>query len=292
MSGFHEEWALTTTEVYALNVTDPDGVWRRMDAVPIPEGVTHTAGAVVGTSYYMCGGYLGGHPGPETAACFVYDHSVEPGTTGQWSKLPDLPEGRAGGGMVFDTKRNALFFSGGAQRPNAGIKFAIDYEDTWMLDLADLASGWVSKPDTPLLSNHVAHVTAKDSFGRERHYWAGGQRGEYEANENQNNVYEWDARSEQWIERMRMPLTRSHATESTRAIGCGLVVAGGTTNEHGKTSDISYYDIPTDTWTSIGNLPRAIRTPVCDFSSDGYYFYCFTGNIKGRFSFRIPITLS
>ena len=290
-SGFSQMWNQTTTEAYALNVTDPEAVWRRMDDVPVPNGITHTATAVIGTKFYMCGGYLGGNPGPETAACFVYDHSVEPGTTGQWSQLPDLPEGRAGGGMVYDTNCNALFFSGGAQRPYEGYKYAVDYPSSWMLDLSDVASGWVAKADANLLTNHISHVTAKDSFGRERHFWAGGQRGEEEANGNSNRVVEWDALKELWIEREPMALARGHATSSTRAIGCGFIVAGGTTNQYGKTSDVSYYDIPTDTWTSIGNLRTAINTPVCDISSDGY-LYCQTGKLKGRFSFRIQITVS
>lgn len=292
VSGFSQEWSLTTRKAYALNVNDPDAVWRRMDDIPVPEGVgiTHAATAVVGTKFYMCGGYLGGNPGPETASCFVYDHSVEAGTTGQWSQLLDLPEGRAGGGMVYDRYCNALFFAGGAQRPEEGLKYAIDYPDTWMLDLAHVESGWEAKPNATLVTNHVSHVTAKDSFGRERHYWAGGQRGEYEANANSNELYEWDALNELWINRAPMLLARGHATESTRAFGCGFIVAGGSTNEYGKISDISYYHIPTNTWTSIGNLPKAINTPVCDIN-DGF-LYCETGRLKNKYSYRIQIALS
>lgn len=291
ISGFSKSWNLTTTKVFALNVSETDPIWRRMDDLPSPDGngITHAATAIAASKLFMCGGYVGGNPGPATDLCFVYDHSVEPGSK-QWSSLlPKLPDVRAGGGMVYDTNMNALFFSGGAMRPIPNERYAEDRNDTWMLDLDDLNLGWVTKTDGLLNTNHIAHVTAKDHFGRERHYVMGGQSGEYEKDQNTDKIYEWDPSNESWIERAPMLVTRGHATASTLAIGCGFITAGGTTNEFGKTSDISYYDIPTDTWHSIGNLPKAINTPVCGIS--GGYLFCESGRPKGRFSFRIPISL-
>ena len=69
---------------------------------------------------YVMGGYLGGDlgtggVGQELADVLVYDHSALPGN--QWSRLPNLPQARAGGGGFYDSRTNALFFSGGATRP-------------------------------------------------------------------------------------------------------------------------------------------------------------------------------
>ena len=87
-----------------------------------------------------------------------------------------------------------------------------------------------------------------------------------------------------------MPFTRGHASSSTRAMGCGFIIAGGSTNENGKTKDISFYDITTDTWTKIGELPNAINTPVCDIGVDGY-LYCESGWPNGTFSHKRKIYL-
>jgi hypothetical protein len=62
---------------------------------------------VIGSKIYLCGGYYGGHPGKEIPYCLTYDHDAPSGT--QWTRFVDLPERRAGGGMVYDSKRNALY---------------------------------------------------------------------------------------------------------------------------------------------------------------------------------------
>jgi len=290
VSGFSKDWQSTTKKVFALNVSEKDAIWRRMDNFPGQgrNGITHAATAIVENKFFMCGGYVGGNPGPATDRCFEYDHTVKPGN-GQWSSLPKLPDARAGGGMVYDTNMNALFFSGGAMRPIPNERYAEDKLDTWMLDLDDLNLGWVTMNDSLLNTNHIAHLTAKDQFGSERHYMMGGQSGEHEKDMNTDKLYEWDPSNDSWIERAPMSMTRGHATASTLAIGCGFITAGGTTNEEGKTSDISYYDIPSDTWHYIGNLPKAINTPVCGIN--GGYLYCQSGIPKGRFSYRIPISV-
>ena len=288
-SGFSRVWNLATTKVYARNVDEKYSVWRRMEDMPGPggNGITHAATAIIGSKFHMCGGYVGGNPGPATDMCAVYDHAILPGA-GQWSRMPNLPSSRAGGGMVYDLEKNALIFSGGAFRPFLNDPFAEDYSDTWMLVLDNVEMGWVETTEGLLNTNHIAHVTAKDQFGRERHYMMGGQSGENEKDQNTNKLYELDALHEVWIERSPMLVTRGHASSSTRATGCGFITAGGTSNEYGKISDIGYYDIPTNTWRSIGNLPRAINTPICDIQRG--YLYCESGLLTGKFSFRIQIS--
>ena len=133
----------------------------------------------------------------------------------------------------------------------------------------------------------MSFVSAKDGTGKQRLFFLGGQVGENEWTGNVKDNYEWNVNSESWIKRQDMPFTRDHAGSSTVAIGCGFIVAGGSTNEFGKTKDISYYDIPTDTWTMIGELPNAINTPVCAYG-DGQLF-CESGWTQGNFSYRRQI---
>ena len=64
----------------------------------------------------------------------------------------------------------------------------------------------------------------------------------------------------------------------------------GSTNEGGKTSDISYYSIPDDKWTKVGDLPASPNTPVCVVYTDQSnvdWLHCET---PGGFSHKIEIT--
>ena len=292
VSGFSGGWGFATPKVYALDTSDPNANWRPMDDLPVYSGITHGAFVVVGNKYYMCGGYLGGHPGPHIKTCLVYDHSIQPGS-GQWSLLPDLPQGRAGGGLLYDTITNSLIFSAGAERPDPGNPHAEDYQHTWMLNLGNTGAGWEVKMDIPFLSNHMSYATVLDAQGKQRHICVGGQVGENEQTGNIADNYEYDVQNNVWIKLKDMPFTRGHASSSTRAMGWGYWIAAGSTNNESrkqKTKDISFYDITTDTWTKIGDLPKAINTPVCDISPD-MYMYCQGGYTNNIFSFRRKMAL-
>jgi hypothetical protein len=58
LSGFVNSVDNATPACYARNVNVTGAPWRRMDDVPIPAGITHTAVAIVGMKLYMCGGYV------------------------------------------------------------------------------------------------------------------------------------------------------------------------------------------------------------------------------------------
>ena len=288
ISGFKNGWNYVTKETYALDTSDPNAQWRRMDDLPASDGVTHSAFAVVGQKLYMCGGYLGGNPGPDIPDCFVYDHSVQPGTSGQWSTFQPLPEGRGGGGMIYDTNSNALLYAAGADRQK-GTQVTFDPPTTWMYSFDNKSAGWVQKQDIPYVGNHISYVTAYDDNGKERHYFVGGQLSGDEFNSNLADHVEWDAENEQWIKRQSMPFPRGHSASSTRAIGCGYITIAGAKNRWAKTSDVSYYDIPSDSWKKIGDLPEALNTPVCDISNG--WLYCESGHPHSRFSYKRQLTV-
>jgi N-acetylneuraminic acid mutarotase len=219
----------------------------------------------------------------------VYDHSQPPGVGKQWSLFAKLPDGRAGGAMVYDSTLNALIFSGGAKRPIAQKRTAVDYSSTWLYSLSNPSAGWVARAPMPFHANHMSFVTAIDAGGKERHYFTGGQKREDEPNGNNVEHFEYDALNDRWFVRKNMTIPRGHAASSTRAIGCGFIMVAGCTNGGQKIADISYYDIPTDSWTSLGNLTAPVNTPVCDISSG--VLYCDTGWDSGRFSKKIGIAL-
>jgi hypothetical protein len=162
----------------------------------------------------------------------------------------------------------------------------------WKYSLSNPALGWVESTPIPYFGNHISYVTARDDRGAQRHYFLGGQIGENEIFGNLADVFEFNAVEERWIRRASMPFGRSHSTASTRPIGCGFIVAGGAINavsipgKKVQTSDISYYDIPTDTWTSIGSIGLPMVTPLVAIDKNGYMHFVNTRN-KNSYRRRI-----
>jgi Kelch motif len=277
-SGYTGQFTNTTNQTYARDVTVLNSTWRRMEDVPVALGITHAPAVAIGTKVYLCGGYYGFVGGLHIPDCFVYDHAKAPGT-GQWSRLPNLPNGGSGGGgMIYDRLRNALYYTGGAQRFTLGSIVATDVNNTYRYSFAAPGAGWIATSPLPYKANHLSYVTHTDAYGRQRHFFLGGQEAQFECCRNVDRVYEFIAASGTWIKRATMPLARGHASASTRPLGCGFIIAGGSINAVNgstvrvKTSDVSYYDLPTDSWMSIGSLPFKGATPLVDIHPNGYMY--------------------
>ena len=282
--------------------------WIKMDNYPVPLGVTHAAEAFHRNKMYICGGY-NGYPGAAVADCFVYDRTRRPGRSNvpQYTRLPSLPEPRAGAGMVYDEEHDALIFVGGTRRNSTASKLVtLDTNDTFILRLKDTLAGWSrnAKPK-PYSGNHISFVTVNDTcsatkHGIERHYFFGGQRGQNESLGNLNAVYEYNVSADVWTPRQFMPFGRGHTGTSSIPFGCGFILAGGAINtadgstKKSVTDDISYYSSYNDTWVSIGKLPKPAKTPVCGIASipkpiGKRYMFCTTGYSSQ--TYRREITL-
>ena len=287
-SGFINRLTDATNQTFARDVTSNKGSnWRRMDDLPVEKGITHGAVTVVGNKLYMCGGFYGGNPGVHVPDCYVYDHSMQPGANKQWSKFESIPNGgTGGGGVIYDTATNSLYYAAGGTRDLvAPTREIYDVNAFYKYSFDNTGAGWIDMGSCPYNANHISAVTAYDKSGKEHHYFLAGQIGKDECRSNLDKVYEWDAVTMQWTQRANMPFPCGHAPSSTIPIGCGFVIAGGSINSptgcYYRTSDISYYDIETNTWTSIGNLSDAVNAPVCSIGSDGY-FYHISGDANRR----------
>jgi N-acetylneuraminic acid mutarotase len=286
VSGFTRSWNSVTTKVYAYNVRDANAKWREMDDVPVP-GFHHAAYAVDGLVMYICGAYVGGIENiSDSPICLKYSHTAPIGQ--QWTRLLDMPSNRGGGGMNLIFETNSLVYATGASRKGNHVT---DFDTTFELSLNNLSAGWSIRSAIPYKANHVSHVTAYYQ-GKPHYFVGGGQLEENESDGNQADLMEWDPATAKWIRRSNMHLARGHASSSTAAYGCGFIVIGGATNG-GKTDDISYYAIDSDSWESIGKLPNDINTPVCDIvlnlaGSD--WVYCQSGYYWGSFAWRRQIT--
>jgi Kelch motif len=279
-SGYTQRFASATNFTYAKDITIPGSAWRRMGNVPVEIALTHVASVLIGTKVYICGGYTGISGGRHSPDCFVYDHSLPPGP-GQWSTtaIPSLPHGGTGGaGMIYDAASNSLFYTGGAQRFSLGSKEATDLTNTFKYSFSDPSVGWVPSTPLPYSGNHLSYVTHRLG-GQERHFFLAGQETEFERNVSRSDHFEFIPSNETWIRRASLPFGRGHMSASTRAIGCGFLIAGGSINSpppyraYTRTNDVSYYDIPTNTWTSIGIVPVAAASPIADIHPDGYMYY-------------------
>ena len=108
--------------------------------------------------------------------------------------------------------------------------------------------------------------------------------GVQEQTENLDQLFEYTALTDQWMALAPMLIPRGHASSSTISYGCGFLIAGGSINGQNvkvKTDDVSYYDITSNEWTSIGTMQSPLKTPVCGIY--GNYLYCSTGyTVRGH----------
>jgi hypothetical protein len=286
-SGFGDNgWNSVTKKVYAFNVRDPNAKWREMDEVPV-KGFSHASYAIVGSVMYFCGAYAGPlNEIKDSPICLKYSHTAPP--TQQWSRLPDMPAGRGGGGLNHIKETNSLLYATGATRPPTE-----DHDTAWELSLDNISAGWITRAPIPYKANHISHVTAYYQ-NKPRYFYLAGQLEQNEENGNQDDNIEWDQATKTWIRRADIPFGRGHASASTLAYGCGFIIIGGAINGGKRTSNISYYAIDTDTWTKIGDLPENMNTPVCDIVRDlnnSDWVYCNTGPIGGFFAWKTKISL-
>ena len=108
-------------------------------------------------------------------------------------------------------------------------------------------------------------------------FGTGGQCAQNEKTGNQPDNVELDYDKKVWIRRANITNARGHASSSTVPYGCGFIMAGGAMNNGNHTSDISYYNIETNSWTKIGDLVYEINTPIVRLEER---FYCQTGGIS------------
>lgn len=285
--GFINSFASTTKHTYTRSINNFNtDTWRRMDDMPAPIGITHAATVVIGNKMYMCGGYEGQPPGPHVSNCYIYDHSMPPGSGWQWSDFVPLPNnGTAGAAMVYDAHSNTIYYIGGAQRPILGRRHALDMFNTWKISLDNITAGWRNSTPIPYGANHQSYVTVNYLQREERHYVLGGQKGENEANGNVADVFEFHSNIETWSRKTDMLFPRGHATVSTRPIGeCGFIIAGGAINgaQLTRTNEIHYYHIPNNTWILMGTLPQAIATPPVFVGQDDYMYFISNQRTRRR----------
>lgn len=225
----------------------------------MPEPLTHMAQAMDERFFYGAGGYLGDHPGMSVKSVYRFDFVAN-----TWTRLPNLPEPRAGGGMVVIGNRY-LVFSGGLVRPYRNTCCVTDKGTTWALDLFNTAAGWRDdKAPIPSPRNHMAAVK---TCGRT--FWVGGQHGSNEHTGNSNVVSEYIPWAQKWVPGIvYLPQPFGHISASVLPYKCGIIVVGGTTQNRTLRNEVLWWDPNGNFWRTIGFFPKRVATAVCGLLGD------------------------
>jgi hypothetical protein len=282
--GYENDWTKIANQVYAYDLSNQSSIWRNMDPIPNITGITHASFVIVADTMYVCGGFINIPENIPTSQCWLYRHTKSPGY--QWQSFPSLPAARAGGALLYHRVRNTLLYTSGTE---GTIMDWIDHNDVWEYKINNPFSGWKNKSIMiPYRANRVSYVTVNYAEIIERQYVMGGQNKTNEQHENYDTLYEYIAHDDSWIKRSNIPQPLSHFTSGTIPYKtCGFIIANGNTNNGQTTSAIHYYAIHRNRWTKIGDLPKNLRSSVCQIYDD--YLYCQTGELYESISWRSKI---
>lgn len=247
-----------------VDVYDPNkNAWTRVSDMPI--ATTHAGTAVDGKDIYIAGGVLGTADGKLlTASQNVWKYNVE---TDAWSSMPKLPQARGAGEL--SVVNGKLHFFGGTGFDRFEAK-----GDHWVLPL-DSNTSW--QPATPLPNprNHLADAVIDGKI-----YAIGGQHGHNDNLVTQNSVHMWNpANPNTWTAVASLPKPVSHIAGATFVMGNRIIVAGGEVDHGGSVSDVTAYNLLTNTWTSLTPLPAPRHSGLA--GSIGNQIFYTTGSFKG-----------
>jgi len=265
-----------TTDSYQRRFTSGRANWTSIATYPLTAGnrtgATHMAQCIDPANsnlIYLLGGYAGRHPGNSINIGYAYNR-----INNSYSRLPNLPGDRAGGGCVVVRKagRHMLVFAGGVDRVFPNFSTHIDHADTWTLDLSKPNPQWEPASAFKNPRNHMAGIEACG-----RYFFVGGQKEVNENTGNQNTTSEWFPETGQWSESTieDLPYGVGHISASVMSWKCGLIVVGGMVNGVKQSDNVLYWNPTTNKWKVIGKYPHGVATPVCGISDNEVL--CATG---------------
>ena len=215
--------------------------WRRIRDMP-DRGITHAGMTTDGRSIWYAGGYRADETwtGQIFGTRQVWRYDI---ATDTYSAMPKLPRVRSGGQL--ELLGNQLHYFGGTDKTRA-----LDVADHWALDLDRLDLGWVRRAS---LHNGRHHMGSAVTGGMI--YAIGGQHHHDGRLVVQDTVESYDAFSNTWTVRARLPQGVSHIANSTFVLGNRIVVAGGETSHLHAVDDVWAYGPGTNRWVAMTPLP-------------------------------------
>ncbi|MEO1029897.1 MAG: kelch repeat-containing protein [Bacteroidota bacterium] len=241
-AGFVESLVITgATEIYDTN-TDS---WSYGTPMPIP--VTHMGIAAVGTDVWIIAGFAGSHPGVATDAVQIYDT-----LTDTWSTGPSIPAPRGSGAAAYNDGKIHVF---GGLLPDR----VTDVDEHYVLDVNNQGLGWVLAAALPNARNHLSAASFNGLI-----YAIGGQTGHDNESEvlDTNLLEVYDPDTDTWSTLQNLPTARSHFEPGTAVHNGKIIIAGGRTGSSFFYDDVTQYDIATNTWSELCELPENLLAPA------------------------------
>ena len=209
----------------------------------LPEPTTHMGQAVVGTTVWLAGGFIGNEPGVSTAHVWEYDTLKDTYTAG-----PPLPAPRGAGTLVL--LNNQLHFFGGLQVRT------VDQPEHWVLDLKNPTT-WTAAAPVPDPRNHMASAAVNGII-----YAIGGQHHWDEGTSNDPEVDAYNPTTNSWTRVANMPVGHGHIAASTLVLSGHILTLGGAANGVEAVTDVFSYNPATNAWSRLTPLPQPRRSPV------------------------------
>jgi N-acetylneuraminic acid mutarotase len=244
---FNGWFSASTVGTHNYAVYDPAAnKWTDLGQDPIP--VTHSLPAADAANHviYFLGGLDGDYPGIPTNKVWKYNT-----LDNTWSDMLAMPQVHSSGGVAL--VNNELHYIGGVLADHD-----VDVSTHIVLNLDNLAAGWQTAPDLPVALDHFSTAIVNGKI-----YCFGGEVGHDKQHLQHADVQIYDPIAKSWSRGANMPTPKSHNEASTFVTPDNkVIVAGGQIANFGETDEVVQYDPASDSWTTIGKLPRALEGPV------------------------------
>lgn len=269
--GFDSQKSPNFTPTSRAYVYDPGAnTWTAIAPMPAMNGtgrggVTHAGFATDGTDIYFAGGYTSNAAG--TGQIFgtreTWKYIV---SENRYVRLPDLPIVISAGQL--EHLNGKLYHIAGTNEART-----TDYGRMYLLDLNNLASGWIQLPAVPNPRQHAGSAVYGGKI-----YFIGGQKGHDSNLSTQNDVHRYDPATNAWTQMADLPTPsgtngRSHISSAAMVVDNRIfVLAGETVHNSGRTNLVSAYDPATNTWQNLTSMPQSRYSGVAAYLNGNLYY--------------------
>jgi hypothetical protein len=199
-----------------------------------------------GYEVWFAGGFVGNNPGIPVDEVWRYNT-----LTDTWTAGPPLPEPRASGAFIKAGRE--LHYLGGLS-----FDRQTDYDNHWVLNLDNLAAGWINEPALPTARNHLSGMAIDGLV-----YGIGGQFGHDQSYEDVTIVDVYDTVNDEWLSNpsVDLPAPRSHFEPGIIKYRERIIIVGGRDTENAgdvPVDEILIFNPQTGTWSGKADGVRTL----------------------------------
>jgi len=227
-----------STEIYDL-VNDS---WS--STTPMAIAVTNAATVAVEEEIWVIAGLKTDSLKTPTNIVQIYNTGTD-----SWSMGPDLPLSQNSGAAAYN--EGSIHFLGGQL-----LDSIADVGEHYVLNVNDSIPSWQTAAQMPDPRSHLGAVVMNGKI-----YAVGGQQTQDSLIQNLRYLDEYDPLADTWTRKADLPAPRSHIGASTMTHNNKLLILGGK-DADSLLNDIVEYDLQSDSWVSLCQLPITPKSPV------------------------------